>query len=208
MKLTYFSKLPEDVYLAYSGGIDSAVLLHNLLKRKFKVTLVHVDHGTEWCEKERAFALEVARKNKIDIKIFEIPEYDKSTSLESFWSIHRNNIFLSLDKPVLTGHNLDDAVEWYLMSTFQGTAKLLNYQNRNILRPMLGIRKNEIIKYAEYFKVKFLTDPTNDDTSFNLRNKVRHALLPNVEMVFPGIAKTVFRLIREKENRVLKENKV
>lgn len=208
MKLTYFSKTPNDVYLAFSGGIDSVVLLHNLLKRKIKVTLVHVHHNTPWCDKEQTFALETAAKNKIEIKLFKIPKYDKSTSLECFWSKHRNDFFLSLDKPVLTGHNLDDAIEWYLMSTLQGTVKLLNYQNRNILRPMLGIRKTDIVKYVEHFKLDYLTDPTNNSLEFNLRNKVRHALIPNVEMIFPGIAKTVLRLIREKETRILKENKV
>ncbi len=208
MKLTYFSKTPKDVYLAFSGGIDSVVLLHNLIKRKINVTLVHVHHNTQWCDTELKFAMEIAAFYKVDIKVFKIPKYDKSTSLESFWSIHRNNIFLTLDKPVLTGHNLDDAIEWYLMSTLQGTVKLLNYQNRNILRPMLGIRKNDIIKYAKHFNLKYLTDPTNNDTAFNLRNKVLHTLVPNVESIFPGIAKTVLRLIREKENRILKENKV
>lgn len=208
MKLTYFSKSPQDVYLAFSGGIDSVVLLHNLIKRRIKVTLIHVHHNTAWCDKERDFTFEMAAHYKVDVKVFSIPKYDRSTSLESFWSKHRNNIFLSMDKPVLTGHNLDDAIEWYVMSTFQGTVKLLNYQNRNILRPMLGIRKADIVKYAEFFKLKYLQDPTNENLEFNLRNKVRHALLPNVEMIFPGIAKTVLRLIREKETRIVKENKV
>lgn len=208
MKLTYFSKPPQDVYLAFSGGIDSVALLHNLIKRKFKVTLLHVHHNTKWCDEERNFAIDTAKECGIDLVTFTIPKYDKSTSLESFWSKHRNDIFLSMDKPVLTGHNLDDAIEWYMMSTFQGTVKLLNYQNRNILRPMLGIRKADIVKYVDFFKLKYLEDPTNEDLNFNLRNKVRHALLPNVEMIFPGIAKTVLRLIREKETRNLKENKV
>lgn len=208
MKLTYFSKPPQDVYLAFSGGIDSVALLHNLIKRKFKVTLLHVHHNTKWCDEERNFAIDTAKECGIELVTFTIPKYDKSTSLESFWSKHRNDIFLSMDKPVLTGHNLDDAIEWYIMSTFQGTVKLLNYQNRNILRPMLGIRKADIVKYVKFFKLEYLEDPTNDNLEFNLRNKVRHALLPNVEMIFPGIAKTVLRLIREKETRILKENKV
>lgn len=208
MKLTYFTKTPKDVYLAFSGGIDSVVLLHNLIKRKIKVTLVHVHHNTSWCDVEKEFAIKVAKDYGIDLIKFNIPKFDNSTSLESFWSKHRNAIFLTMDKPVLTGHNLDDAIEWYLMSTFQGTVKLLNYQNRNILRPMLGIRKEVICKYAKYFNVEYLTDPTNSNQDFNLRNKVRHSLVPQIEAIFPGIGKTVLRLIKDKEFKLQITNRI
>lgn len=208
MKLTYFSKPPKDVYLAFSGGIDSCVLLHNLLKRRIKVTLIHVDHNTEWCHKERDFSTKLADQFGIKIKYFRIPEFDNSTSKECFWSNHRNTIFQSMDKPVLTGHNLDDAIEWYLMSTFQGTVKLLNYRNRNVIRPMLGIRKDKIYEYAKYFHLDYLIDPTNSEVDFNLRNSVRINLLPEVETIFPGIGKTVLRLIKAKEKRLSVENKL
>jgi tRNA(Ile)-lysidine synthase len=205
MKLTYFSKPPDDVYVAFSGGVDSVVLLHNLIKRKFKVTLLHVDHNTDWCKEEQEFAKIISKRNNIGLVSYTIPEFDKSTSLESFWSKHRNDIFLSMDKPVLTGHNLDDAIEWYIMSTFTGTPKLLNFQNRNIFRPMLSIRKQTIVDYAKHFNLEHLEDPTNSDCDFNLRNKVRMKFLPITEEIFPGISKTVLRLIREKEKRQFEE---
>lgn len=208
MKLTHFSKLPPEVYLAFSGGIDSCVLLHNLIKRKIGVTLIYIDHKDQCSIKERPFAISTAKQYGIELDIYEIPEFDKTTSLECFWSRARDEIYQSLDRPVLTGHHLDDAIEWYVMSTFQGTPKLLNYSNKNVLRPMLGIRKETINKYLDFFKLDCLFDETNLDTSFNLRNKVRIKLLPGVEEIFPGIAKTVLRLIKDKESKSDEENKI
>lgn len=207
-KINYFLKPPKDAIVAFSGGVDSMVLLHSYVKRRNKATILHVDHNTEWCKEELAFAKYIAKKLEIPLIKRKIPEFDKSTSLEHFWSKHRNAVFHSLDSPVLTGHNLDDAVEWYIMSTFQGTVKLLNYSNQNIFRPLLGTKKDFIYDYAEYHKLPYLTDPTNQDDRFNLRNNVRANLIPNVEQIFPGIYTTVRRLIREKEDRLKVTNRV
>lgn len=208
MKLTYFSKPPKDVYVAFSGGVDSSVLLHNLVKRGICTTILHVHHNTVWCDVELEFAKKEAKRIGLNLVEKRVPRFDKSVSLETFWSKHRNDIFQSMDKPVLTGHILDDAIEWYMMSTLTGTAKLLNYQNRNVLRPLLGIRKSQIYKYAEYFGIEYLNDPTNEDQEFNLRNKVRHSLIPQTEAIFPGIATTVLRLIKDKESKLQTINRV
>lgn len=208
MKLTYFSKPPKYVYVAFSGGIDSSVLLHNLVKRGICTTILHVHHNTDWCDVELAFAKKEAKRIGLDLVEKRIPRFDKSVSLESFWSKHRNAVFQDMDKPVLTGHILDDAIEWYLMSTCQGTVKLLDYRNKNVLRPMLAIRKQTIYEYAKFHHIDYLIDPTNSDVDFNLRNNVRLNLLPQVETIFPGISTTVLRLIRAKEARILLENKL
>ncbi len=206
LKLYFFSKVPKDVYVAYSGGVDSSVLVHNLIKRKHNVCLLFVHHNTPWCDVELGFTKKTAEKYNIPYKVDRIPLFDKSTSKESFWSKHRNAIFQKMDKPVLVGHNLDDALEWYLMSTFQGTTKLLNYQNRNVIRPLLTTEKDKIFEYAKLFNVEFIKDPTNDDAKFNMRNNVRLNLLPATHKCFPGLRTTVRRLIMEKERKNIKEN--
>lgn len=207
MKIGFVDKPPKDVYLAFSGGVDSAVLLHNLYRRKYKITLLTVDHGERYSCVEVDFCKRMSKYYGIPYIIEKIPLYDKSTSKESFWSTHRNDIFQKKDKIVLTGHHLNDAVEWYLMSTFQGTPKLINIRNKNVSRPLLGTTKADIEKYAQCFNLLYLTDPTNSDLSFNLRNKVRHDLVDNVKKHFPGIEKTVKRLILSKQARLEKDEK-
>lgn len=198
-KITFFRPSPRDVYLAFSGGVDSAVLLKLLSVKKIKVTLLWIDHYTEWCVQEEEFAREAAKEYGIPLVVRSIGKEQVNTSLEAFWSVERDKIYQSMDKPVLTGHHLNDAVEWYLMSTFQGTPKLINYQNRNVIRPLLLTKKQSIIDFAMNHSLSFISDPSNQDPGFNLRNKVRIKLMPNVIESFPGIYTTVARLIRMKE---------
>lgn len=199
MAIIHFLSRPnKDVYLAYSGGVDSVVLLHTLLRRKYNVTLLTVDHNTEFSKVEVEFSKKTAENLGLELKLFNIPEYDRSTSLEAFWSNERNHIFQSMDKQVCTGHHLDDALEWWVMSTFQGTPKLLEHVNRNVMRPMVTTSKKAIYEYANSYDLKYLTDPSNLDANSGLRNKVRLELIGNVKSVFPGITTTVRRLLTDK----------
>ena len=99
MAIIHFLSRPNShVYLAYSGGVDSVVLLHTLLRRKYNVTLLTVDHNTEFSKVEVEFSRKTAQRLGIPVQIFNIPEFDRSTSLEAFWSVHRNAVFQSMDK--------------------------------------------------------------------------------------------------------------
>ncbi len=195
MKINLFRTVPRECYLAFSGGIDSVVLLDILIRKRIKVTLLTIDHNTEFSKTEIEFCKEVAAQFGLEYKTFKLPEFDGSTSLEAFWSRKRNAVFQSMDKIVLTGHHLSDATEWYLMTSCQGNGRIMAYQNNNVIRPLLTISKKKIIEYANFYRLKYLTDPTNADNSFNLRNKVRNNLMTNVLTVFPGLETTVRKLI-------------
>lgn len=199
VRITFVKSVPKSVYLAFSGGVDSVVLLHRLLSKKIDVTLLWINHRTEWCKTEEEFLVKTASKYNLPYSIRILPEYDNSTSKESFWSRRRNDIYQALDKPVVTGHHLDDAVEWYVMSAMQGLPKALAYRNNNVIRPMLLTTKQTIVDYVSKYELEHLTDPTNDDVTFNLRNKVRKETLPVVLECFPGLRKTVAKLILKKE---------
>lgn len=175
------------------------VLLKLLLLKKITVKLLWIDHRTTWCETERIFAMKTADKFGLQLIVKQINLYDKSTSLECFWSRERDKIYQSMDLPVLVGLHLDDATEWYLMSTFQGQSKILRYNNRNVFRPLILTAKQKIIDYATYYGLEYISDPSNLDNDFNLRNKVRNILVPKTLQCFPGLRKTVARLVRKKE---------
>ena len=198
-------KPPKDVYLAFSGGVDSMVLLHNLLRRGYSVTLLFVDHLNSFAQEELLFCERIASTYNLKYEVFKIPPFDKSTSLEAFWSTERNKIYQTRDKAVLVGHHLDDAVETYLMAACQGTNRLLDPVNRNVYRPMITNTKKAIIEYANKYQLTYLTDPTNLDPNFNLRNKVRLQLVGNVKACFPGIYTTVKRLTVQKYKERVKD---
>jgi tRNA(Ile)-lysidine synthase len=201
MKLMILNRLPSNnVYLAYSGGEDSSVLLHYLLGRNFKITLLHVNHKTEACDRNQDFCIDIAERYDIDIICSTLADPPPECSKEAFWSRARDVIFQGMDKPVLTAHHLGDATEWYVMSAMQGCAKLMNYNVGNVYRPLLLTTKEDITAYAYEHKVEFFTDMSNFDTDYALRNKVRIQLLPEIKKVFPGVANTVKRMIIKKEN--------
>lgn len=199
MKLILFKRLPKDVILAFSGGLDSSVLLSVMLKMKLNVTLLFIHHATAFCDVEEEFAKNIAQRYSLELIIHRIRQFDGTGSKEAYWSVERRKIYFKMDKLVVTANHLDDAVESYVMSTFQGTVKLLDYQNQNIARPLICTTRKKIQEYANYHQIEYLTDPSNSDPGFGLRNKVRLMLMPDVNSCFPGLRKTVARLIREKE---------
>lgn len=198
-KIYFLFKQPKDVYLAFSGGVDSVVLLDVLINRKHNVTLLTIDHLNTFSQQEVEFCKATAERYNIPYIIKKIKPYDGSTSVESFWSQERNKIFQVMDKPVLTGHHLDDAVAWYVMSAMQGCSKLINYQRGNVLRPMLTVTKENIIDKANEKKLVYITDTSNLDPEYCLRNKVNISLMPHLKECFPGIRTTVRKLILKKE---------
>lgn len=199
-KLNFLRKTPKEVYVAFSGGIDSMVLLHSLIMKGDDVKILFVNHGNTYAQQEYKFAKHIANLYGLEVCEYAIPDFDETNSLEAFWSRKRFEIFQSQDRPVLTGHHLDDVVEWYVMTSMQGCSKLMDYRSGNILRPLLTTKKEDIIKYANYHGLAYLTDPSNSDTSYNLRNKVRHELIGSVKNCFPGIQTTVKKLIVKKTN--------
>ena len=200
-KIHFFRSQPEKVIVAFSGGMDSMVLTDLLITRNRKPTLLVVDHLDDYAKEEVSFATHVAKKHRLTLLVKKIKPKTEKLSKEAYWSRERDDIFQLQSLPVLTGHHLEDAVEWYVMSSMQGASKLLNYNNRNVYRPLLITPKHQIIEYANHRQLTYLTDPTNADSGFNLRNKVRHELLGSNRNVFPGVSSTVRRLIVKKESK-------
>jgi len=101
--------------------------------------------------------------------------------------------------PVITGHNLDDVIEWFLFSSIHGNGKVIPYNNKNVIRPFISTSKCSLEDWCSYREVPFLTDPANSDRMF-MRSIIRHDIMPHARLVNPGIEKT-FRKLVEKEYR-------
>lgn len=188
----------KDVYLAYSGGMDSTVLLHLLLAKHYRVTLLYIHHGDPLSDLEAEHLYKVAKQHNLPTSMVMMPVYNSSiqASKEQYWSEQRDDAYQKLDMMVVTGHHLDDAVEWYVMSTMStGTSKLMNQRRGNVFRPLLLTSKAEIKEYAAKYALDYITDPTNNLPECGLRNKVRALLMPSLLECFPGIRTTVRKLL-------------
>lgn len=193
--------LPHELYVAFSGGVDSVVLAHLAQSLKRRVTLAFFHHGNAFADEEAKFVHAFASTHGFDVISAQTTEQaPPGLSREKFWRDQRYAWFKELEQemPVAMGHHLDDAVEWYVMSAMHGEGYFIPYQNGNIIRPLIIQKKQHILDYAAAKGLTWLEDPSNNDTTFAVRNYVRHVLLPNCLKVNPGLYTVVRKRIMDK----------
>lgn len=189
--------LPSKLYIAFSGGIDSVVLAHKAMKQKRDITLVFFNHNNSLANSEQTFVEQFANKHCLPLMIGNTTK-QMYGSKEKFWRDCRYEFFKGLDGVVATGHNLDDAVEWYLMTCLRGEGHYIEYNHANVIRPLLTTKKSDIVQHATHYGLEWFEDPTNNDVEFTGRNKIRHNILPQCLEINPGLYNTVKKNIERK----------
>ena len=194
--LKVLGKLPRELVIAVSGGPDSMAIL-DFLNNNHEVTVAYFDHGTDFGNKSKRFVKDFCDSRDIPIVVgLNYNGCPSEKSLEEHWRDERYKFLHSFDNPVITGHNLDDVIEWFLFSSVHGQGKIIPYQNKNVFRPFISTSKRSLEDWCESKGVPFMVDPANEDRKF-MRSIVRHDILPNARRLNPGIEKT-FKKIVEK----------
>lgn len=181
-------KIPSNVVIACSGGIDSMVVTNFLLQGRRNVRLAYFNHDTSHSMQAQNFVEKFAEDNKLDLFIGKIQGTKGKRSMEEFWRDERYSFFNRIKTNFLiTCHHLDDAVETWVMSAMHGQCKLIPYRREpNLYRPFLMTSKKIIKDYANRKHVRWVEDPTNVRTEY-IRNHIRHALMPGILKINPGI---------------------
>ncbi|NTU67239.1 MAG: tRNA lysidine(34) synthetase TilS [Candidatus Moranbacteria bacterium] len=196
----------QKILVAVSGGPDSACLLDVLatLQKKyhFKLGIAHVNYHLRGSESDKDEKLVRTLAEKYDIELFLMDsKVSPKSNIESELRDIRYDFFERLRDEngfdsIAVAHNMDDQVETFLMRLIRGSGlnglRAMRFRNGNIIRPLLGISRKEILEYLKSNKLPCRIDKSNMETKFT-RNKVRHKLIPYLEKNFnPGIRKTVF----------------
>lgn len=183
------TKIPENFYVAVSGGLDSCVVLDFFSKHKGFVGIVHCHHGTKHADDALEFLYsEHGEKEIITFRLKEGKPDHKSQ--EQHWSDWRREVFNSLPHPVITGHKIEDAKEWWVFSSLHGEGKLMPIESGNVLRPFLTVSNEEIEDWAERKMIKWIEDPSNQSRKY-ARNIIRHDIMVHAEKINPGLSKTI-----------------
>jgi tRNA(Ile)-lysidine synthase len=101
---------------------------------------------------------------------------------------------------ILTAHHADDNIETLLMHFFRGTGiqGMMGIQpivrERRLIRPMLSIRKKELLEYAQEEGLSFVEDSSNASDKYT-RNFFRNQLLPQIKEVFPQVEENLLNNI-------------
>jgi tRNA(Ile)-lysidine synthase len=191
-------KLPSNIVVACSGGIDSMVVTNFLQQGRRNIKLAYFNHDTKHSLKAQTFVEKYATKNNLDLFIGSIKGVKGKRSMEEFWRDERYSFFNRIKTDfLLTCHHLDDAVETWIMSSLHGQCKLIPYNRPpNVYRPFLMTSKKVIREYAEKKKIDWIEDPSNNRTEY-IRNHIRHSLMPGVLKVNPGIRTTIRKKLIE-----------
>lgn len=194
---TYTESVPETLYVACSGGVDS-VATAAILSEWRKVTLLHYSHNDHAHEYELESVINLA--NQLGIKLITTAQLEESINgnKEEKWRTARYSWFHSFDTPIATGHTLDDAVEWYLMTCLRGRGEYMPHRNRNVFRPFLLTEKSILEEYCRYRGLTWWEDPGNHSVDFSLRSRVRNELVPVALICEPGLKNMVKRRLIEK----------
>jgi tRNA(Ile)-lysidine synthase len=190
------------VYVAASGGCDSMAALSFLSNSPRRtVEVLYFNHSTEYSNIAEEVVERFCGEKKIKLHKGKLTEQkERRDSPEEFWRKQRYKFFDNFkDKPIITAHHLDDVVEWYLFSSFNGNAKLINYQRENIIRPFLLTEKKELYNWCLNHNVPYVEDQSNKDTRY-ARNRIRHNIIPEVLKINPGIKKNLRKMLLNCEN--------
>jgi tRNA(Ile)-lysidine synthase len=200
----------ETVVVAVSGGADSMVLLHCLLRLRgpwsLKLSVAHFDHRLR--ENSRQDALFVERVGAswglpVTIESW-VREGRRDRSLQSEARGARYRFLDAVASragatKIALGHHRDDQAETVLLHLFRGSGLrglrgMLPRSDGRLIRPLLGIGRDEIEAYVKAHKLSFVEDPSNQDLRYR-RNRLRWRLLPLLEREYnPAVARGLARM--------------
>lgn len=195
--------------MAFSGGLDSTVLLHWLAAQREALPGVlqaqHVDHGLQphsarWAEHCAAFAASLgvpfqAHRARVVVPPGASPE---AAAREARYQLLADA--LEPDDVFLTAHHQDDQVETLLLQLFRGAGPTgLGAMRQRVplgagwlLRPLLHLPREALLRYARHHELPWVEDPSNADTRIP-RNWLRHQMLPELRARWPGLDSAVAR---------------
>jgi len=195
----------KKILVCMSGGLDSTVLAHLLLKNNFKISVAHVNYSLRGNEslKNEKFIRKFCKSNKLKLHLKKLQKGELNKSIQ----IEARKIRYDWFKKILieynydlitTAHHLDDNVENILIGMFRNPSKnnltLIPELNKNILRPILNEKKDYIISYARVNKIEFSFDSSNSE-DYYLRNRIRNILIPEIEKIDKNFTEKVSDIV-------------
>jgi tRNA(Ile)-lysidine synthase len=190
-------KLPEQLGIAVSGGVDSMAAL-DFVRRKHTVTAYFFDHDTPTSKAGLKVVRHYCDNSGIPVKVGTYTrDKNPKESLEEYWRDQRYAWLNQQPDKIITAHHLDDCVETWIWGSLNGNPRLPKAQIKNIIRPFLATTKQDLVDWCKKNSILYYEDATNTDTRFT-RNYIRYELMPHALKVNPGLAKVVKKkLVKE-----------
>ena len=205
---------PSPVYwVAYSGGLDSGVLLHLAAQAKsgqrgIEIRALHIHHGLHadadaWTAHCQSHCLSL----EVPLTILRVDAGKRpGQSPEEAARLARYQAIESIIDPgdtVLLAQHRDDQAETLLLQLLRGAGleglAAMSARSRlgggHLLRPLLDCSREQLADYARQNGLSWVEDSSNRDLSFD-RNFLRQAVMPLLRGRWPGLGASLARSAR------------
>lgn len=194
--------------IAYSGGLDSHVLLHQLAQDenvRTKLHVVYINHGlssnSDLWQQHCSQICEQLDVPFTAIKINVAPKVGES--LEAVARDQRYAElakFMTQDTALLTAQHQDDQAETLLLQLIRGAGvkglaampMQKSFADGVHLRPLLNVTRAELLCYAQQHNLQWVEDESNQNLTLN-RNYLRQTIMPLLKQRWPSVAATLAR---------------
>lgn len=209
-RLRTYLTASQPIYVAYSGGMDSHVVLHLLARFAtrhpgHRYGAVHIHHGLSdnadsWMEHCAAICKSLAMdfvSQRLSLTQQRRQSLEAQARTARYQAISR---LVPQGALVLLGQHQQDQLETMLLQLKRGAgprglsamAEISERDGLSYLRPLLGCSRQQLSEYAHRHDLQWIEDESNQDLDFD-RNFLRHQIIPLLEQRWPGMPKAVAR---------------
>nr|WP_318383302.1 tRNA lysidine(34) synthetase TilS [uncultured Enterobacter sp.] len=195
--------------VAFSGGLDSTVLLHQLVcwreqQPDISLRAIHVHHGlsafadawAEHCE-------QVCARWQVPLTVVRVSLNVAAQNIEAQARQARYQAMSQALLPgevLVTAQHLDDQCETLLLALKRGSGPAglaampaaLAFEQTLLLRPLLDVRRTDLEQWAQRHDLRWIDDDSNQDDKFD-RNFLRLRVLPELNARWPHFSAAVAR---------------
>lgn len=168
--------------VAVSGGVDSVVLLDQLVKAaEHELIVAHFDHGIRTDSAADARFVKALAAH-YDLPFVSVREELGENASEEHARHRRYHFLRSVAKEhqatIVTAHHGDDVIETIAINIQRGTGwrGLAVLGAQDVIRPLLAMTKQDVYAYALEQRLEWVEDSTNASDAY-LRNRLRRQIM-------------------------------
>ncbi|GLR08771.1 tRNA lysidine(34) synthetase TilS [Mixta theicola] len=199
----------QRLLVAFSGGLDSTVLLHQLIllrqrRPELQLRAIHIHHGlSPYADSWAQHCRSVCEAWQVELDVVAIRVDGSDSGIEGAAREGRYQAFrdrLRSGEALVTAQHLDDQCETLLLALKRGSGPAglaampvsLATGEHRLLRPLLSCQRAELESWADKYQLRWVEDESNQDIRYD-RNFLRQRILPVLNERWPHFAAAVAR---------------